>query len=579
MLEFIQRLLQAYQRILGLNSHDAKLAKLYPTRIDQLILAEALLRKHELVLRDPSLPLQVAVVGPTQVGKSSIVNLLLTSKNADVSPLAGYTIHAQGFCHAVTPGQLASLQQYFGRFQQLNKQQLSRERYDCYALVETATSSPHLPPCVLWDTPDFDSIDAADYKEGVLRTLALADMIILVLSKEKYADQSVWELMHTIAPLKQPILICINKLAAGTEELIIRSLQEKWQQARTDAFPPIVPLLYQKVSSELVWPAAQNASVLSLAEQAKRRNEAASPHQYLQHYWQQWLEPIYTEHAALQEWASLCQAQIKQGQAHYQRDYLNHPQHYATFQVALVELLTLLEIPGLARMLSTTRKALLWPMKKLMGLGRKHNALSESGQEVALLMQIAEHLLIQLAEQILEKSTQGELANHWKELASVLRSQSPAILEQFQQQATAYHENFKVQITNTAQNLHLKLQEFPLLLNSLRTARASADAAAIGFIISTGGIGVHDLLLAPAMLAVTSQLTESALGSYMGRLEAQLKQDQLATVAQLLEQSLQAQLLTLPQQTSGQQSFQITPSQLQLVEQAFQDKRYGLRFF
>ena len=55
--------------------------------------------------------------------------------------------------------------------------------------------SSYLPHGVLWDTPDFDSIDSATYREGVIRTIALADIIILVVSKEKYADQSVWDIM------------------------------------------------------------------------------------------------------------------------------------------------------------------------------------------------------------------------------------------------------------------------------------------------------------------------------------------------------------------------------------------------
>ncbi len=36
-------------------------------------------------------------MGPTQVGKSTVVNLLLGKRVAEVSPLAGYTIHPQGF--------------------------------------------------------------------------------------------------------------------------------------------------------------------------------------------------------------------------------------------------------------------------------------------------------------------------------------------------------------------------------------------------------------------------------------------------------------------------------------------------
>ena len=79
----------------------------------------------------------------------------------------------------------------------------------------------------------------------------------------------------------------------------------------------------------------------------------------------------------------------------------------------------------------------------------------------------------------------------------------------------------------TAQRLYHKLQEQPLVLNSLRATRVTTDAAAIALTLQMGGIGVHDLIFAPAMLTVTSLLAESAIGSYMHKVEHELKQHQL----------------------------------------------------
>ena len=103
---------------------------------------------------------------------------------------------------------------------------------------------------MLWDTPDFDSIDSANYREGVIRTVALADMVILVVSKEKYADQSVWDIMADIEVLQQPTIICLNKLSEGSETLLINSLKDKWQQVRKDDFPEVIPLYYQKQAGQ-----------------------------------------------------------------------------------------------------------------------------------------------------------------------------------------------------------------------------------------------------------------------------------------------------------------------------------------
>jgi hypothetical protein len=80
------------------------------------------------------------------------------------------------------------------------------------------------------------------------------------------------------------------------------------------------------------------------------------------------------------------------------------------------------------------------------------------------------------------------------------------------------------------------------------------------------------------MLAVTSMLTESTLGSYMRRVEAELKVKQLQTVQDLFQNLFYKKLLLLPSNLSAQQHFNITPEQLQLAEHYLTEKKHGLRF-
>ena len=89
---------------------------------------------------------------------------------------------------------------------------------------------------------------------------------------------------------------------------------------------------------------------------------------------------------------------------------------------------------------------------------------------------------------------------------------------------------------------------------------------------------MHDLIIAPAMLTVTSLLAESALGSYMGRVETELKQRQLAAVKQaLFIESMKRKLLELSGQLSSATYFNISPEQLQQAESQLTEKRHGLR--
>lgn len=577
MLEFIQLLTQRYQAIIaGLKENDPQIA-LFQQRFEQLIFTEAFIKKGILLESAPNTPLQIAIIGPTQAGKSSITNLITNNKIASVSPLAGYTVHPQGFCHKVSLQDCSALQSYFGRFQQLSLDELNREKHDCYSLTEANVDSTLLPPCVFWDTPDFDSIDSADYKEGVIKTIALADIVILVVSKEKYADQSVWKMMSTIESFHQTTLICVNKLAEGTEDLIINSLRDKWHQAREDEFPDVIPLLFQKKIGMPIWPEIENDRFFQLQTTVSQKNHFDYQHSLLNKYWYGWLEPVVAEHEALKLWKALVDENIKQAIEEYQRDFLNHPQYYDTFQKALVELLELLEIPGISGVLTKTRRILTWPARKIFGIGKKVSR--PKSQEQSLLNQIGEHVLISLSDQLLEKIDSDNIQNKWwKNSYLLLRQQKNTVQQDYQTAVNNYCTTFQQDVEATANRLYNKLSEHPIILNSLRATRLTTDVAVMALVIETGGIGIHDLIITPALLSMTSLLAESAVGSSMGKVEAELKQHQLETVKQdLFIASLQKTLYSLPEQLSDKSRFNISPELLKKAEQQRKEKKHGIR--
>ena len=589
MLEFLQLLKQRYQIIANTRNSNENQNTVFQKNLETLSLAESFLQKGRLIEENPVHSLQIAVIGPTQAGKSSVSNLLLGSKDAGVSPLAGFTVHPQAFCYGVEDKEYSWLKAYFKGFQQVTQSELTRNQYQCYSLTELDhNSSSPLPPAILWDTPDFDSIDAGGYQEGVLRTFALADIIVLVVSKEKYADQSVWDAMTLLAPLNQPTLIVVNKLVENSTAVILQSLQEKWRQARNDSFPEVIPLLYQSGGKLDEWPSDEfNRGVrLFKAAQKKsnRRKHSDYEHQLLNSHWKAWIEPVIAEHVVIKEWSRLLDECSKEALENYHRDFLNHPQHYETFQIALAKLLRLLEIPGLAGMLVTTRKILTWPVRqvaKLSGMGRTHEKLSDTSHEVELLNQISEHVLISVADKILDKIDQHpDQSQWWKELNSLLRKQRESILHSFQSSVKTYHAGFQEEIENIAHRLYYKLQEQPITLNSLRATRVTTDAAAVALALHTGGIGLHDLLITPAMLSITSLLAESALGGYMATVEAELKQKQSETVKQqLFNQSLKDRLSELPDMMALSGRFNISKEELHRAEQQLKEKKHGLRIF
>jgi len=214
----------------------------------------------------------------------------------------------------------------------------------------------------------------------------------------------------------------------------------------------------------------------------------------------------------------------------------------------------------------------------MMSIGKKRLHIADSSQEITLLNQIAEHILIQMADKLLNQAEQNRQSQWWKEFSSLLRTQRADILQDFSAATQRYHLAFQEEVENTANRLYHKLQEQPVILNSLRATRVTADAAVIALALHTGGIGMHDLIIAPAMLTVTSLLAESAMGSYMSRVETELKQRQLAAVKQaLFTESMKLKLLELSGQLSSVTYFNISPEQLQQAESQLIEKRHGLR--
>jgi hypothetical protein len=163
-------------------------------------------------------------------------------------------------------------------------------------------------------------------------------------------------------------------------------------------------------------------------------------------------------------------------------------------------------------------------------------------------------------------------------LSLSLRQRRGEILQHFAADVADYHRGFQRQVEAAAQSLYHKLQEQPLLLNGLRATRIGTDAAAVALVLHSGGIGLHDLVIAPAMLSLTSLLAESAIGGYMHKIEAELKQNQLNTVKQqLFENYFYTALERLPERMSEAMLFNISEAQLAEAEQHLKEKKHGLR--
>jgi len=516
-------------------------------RLAALQLAEAALRDLDAADGPDARPPQVAVMGPTQVGKSTIVNLLLGQRTAEVSPLAGFTIHPQGFALPPQAEDLAWIASFFPGWERLEASALSRDNLDCYTLRCLPGDTVGMPPgTVVWDTPDFDSFRAHSYQRGVLEVAALADVIVLVVSKEKYADLSVWRTLQLLEPLQRSLVVCLNKTGEDARDVLVAALRTRLTKLTPRAAAievivmPYCPGIDDLVTTTPPREAAELRAALQRALTSDDRSRrAAGVHRLVKQHWTTWMEPVRAELEAAGAWEQSIDAAIEQALTAYREEFLEHPQRFDTFRLAILELLQLLELPGLARALTRIRQTLTWParqlldsrrLKTLTGRLRGHAAHDLPGEELVL-RDLLEHLLTSLSRDALRRGTpQATDMAFWQALGLRLAERHAELTTQFAAAAHRHHLAFQSEIESAAHDLYEHLQKKPALLNTLRAARLTTDAAGIAFALKTGGVGLNDLLFAPAMVSLTSMLTEGALGSYMTHVAGRLKQHQYAAV-------------------------------------------------
>ncbi|NND92734.1 MAG: GTPase domain-containing protein [Granulosicoccus sp.] len=581
---WVSQLLHRHAAVLGKQSTPSAQSL---TALNTLQLADALLDKCRLCESHPDHALQVALVGPTQSGKSTLVNVLLDTNAAGISALAGFTVHAQGYANGYSEQALQLLSPMLKPLHRVSADALATASLDSYVL-ESVTAGPAalINPAVVWDTPDFDSIDATSYTHAVMRSVAIADVVILVVSKDKYGDKRVWDMLQLIEPLHQPLLVCINKLDPQDETTVLRAFTIRYQERLDTSLPPIIPLPFVRRNTtawSVALPDAQlsalQAALHTLRNQVDRQATVRFAQAFIEQHREQWLAPLIEERSAATSWRELIDSAIVRARVQYERDYLDDPGKYDTFNRALAELLTLLEIPGIAPALGRARHLVTWPARKLLGLGRdaydrqvdpvgyRARQVVPISQEAQVLERILDTTLVSLQGALLEQPPHP----FWQALAQAFRHREPLIRQRYLAQSEAVRKQFEPEVEAAAHRLFEQLQAQPTLLNTLRAARATADAAGVALALKSGGLAPADLVLAPAMLSVTTLLTESALGKYLDTIKHELKERQRQHIhTHLLQGVLVQELDALTSTLTHENLFaqQLEPELRKVLEQA-----------
>lgn len=546
-----------------------------------LVYAEATLLHQIIRPQLERFPAQIVVVGPTQAGKSTVTNLLTGADSAVASDLAGYTRHPQGFAtNEISPKLYAEVGSLLAGLTPTAMEQLSEYELNAFSLSELpANSQPLSSAAIIWDTPDFDSVSSRSYRYAVPKVCAIADAIVMVVSKEKYADQTVWETLRLVMQLPRPLHVVINKVSADSAAALESAIKEKFaEEGISTTGITTIPYLQDASLETLLAEKAVGQLREQIAAALEGKGATTAPLKpYIEQHWSSWVAPLEREQQGFDAWTALVDEACHTTRSEYERDYLRNPNFDDTMQKAIVQLLDLLELPGIGGSLAHVRNAITWPARTLFRKlvkqqPRKAESAKREDNESEILHAALRGRLTHLQRISGDHAAQdqNEPQQWWGPLWQTLQEDHDRLERGFNDAIEVHQTAFAPRIQEAADELFAHLQRHPATLNGLRAARVTADAAAVVIALKTGGIGINDLVLTPAMLSFTSLLTEGAVGRYMAKVEAELKKDQLTSVEAHVISALREPLMALPQRMDHSMSYGLDPQKIQQAETALE---------
>ena len=114
---------------------------------------------------------------------------------------------------------------------------------------------------------------------------------------------------------------------------------------------------------------------------------------FLRRHWDDWTDSISNEHRLQREYEELVERICSDTLQRYRTEYIGSDRHREVMQLALSELLVLLEIPGMANSLGKIRSVVTWPVRTLLSSGKKSSPAPQDdrNEERRLLDELGKH--------------------------------------------------------------------------------------------------------------------------------------------------------------------------------------------
>jgi hypothetical protein len=506
----------------------------------------------------------VALFGGTNSGKSTVLNLLVGRAAAGMHATARFSQYPEAYFPGALGDQwLTSAPSRFLDYHCYRDRHPPRQPDDDLARhgyrpafavldldrLETPALAQPAAAAVFWDAPDFSTEEAQTYLGAVLDVVALADIVIMTVTDESYADDRGTALLHMVNDSGVTLHVVANKLADNPELLqdIKDKLASHWH-GMTSRLPLVRgQTVEERLGHLTATPEAETLRQAIAREAAHgprlKRRTLAGVIDFIQRRLGEALRPLVAEVEMADAWERVIERVTRQELLErYRGEYLDG-ERYGEFNQTLVRLMDLLEIPGVGPVLRLLSTAVRTPfriasgvLRSLWGSGRVQPTQTP---EHEVLDRLIQHWLAALrSEAQLLASTVSHPA--WGDIARRLDSLdfSRQLAQTFEHAYSRYRQTVNEEIQRRAQEIYHAIAQRPWLLNVLRGTNLLVDATSIMLVIKSGGLNWSDAVLGPLVAGLRHALLEAGLDRYLQTQQTLLKRKQLEAIREAVGQHL-----------------------------------------
>ena len=515
-------------------------------------------------------PLHIAVVGGAGAGKSTVANLLSGAPAAESNPQAGFTRHPIVYTSSTGALNWAGHLGFLGPLQRAPQESpasLDADVYQVRRVPNDPTSEGLLKDFVVWDCPDMTTWAAAglDNPDGQIQTpgyitrllevAGLADVLVYVASDERYNDEVPTQFLRLLLQTAKPVIVVLTKMREADAGPLIQHFRQEVVPTMPRGIVDVIAIPHltpdqlsdpARKANKYRIPLLNQAAVIGSSPARARRNSVYGALRFLAAAQERLLAVARNDVEALQTWRVLVQHGQVEFDQRYRREYLTS-EKYRGFDDALIRLLDLLELPGIGKVLSGTLWVLRTPYRLLKGLlgkvARRPDA--PSLPEQPILVDALGGWVDGLRK---EAARQANVHPLWRHIAQGFASGGLAQLtrERFDQRFRDFQMALAEETDHRARAIYEELEKNPGKLIALRSGKFALDAAAIGGVIATGGIGLHDLILVPLAASLSHQLVELMGKAYVEGQRELTRQRQEALMRQCISAPLAEWLAEWP---------------------------------